>query len=148
MKILQIGNKDCAGVMGKFTDLIKKHSKHECFSLIEHLGENRYGYDYLLPGNFKLDNLIKETDIFIFHPVTKQAHLTNIDVIEDGINSNLCGINWKKVTEGKKTVCFLNVLSKFLGSPNLFSTDLYLLVGRSRSRFEIFKLYKKLAIIS
>jgi len=43
--------------------------------------------------------------------------------------------------------CFLKVLSKFLGSPNLCSTDLDLLVGHNKSRFEIFKLYKKLACL-
>jgi len=40
--------------------------------------------------------------------------------------------------------CFLKVLSNFLGKDNLCSTDLDLLMGNNRSRFESFKLYKKL----
>lgn len=40
--------------------------------------------------------------------------------------------------------CFLNLLSKFIGKDNLCSTELDLLVGRGSSRFESFKLYKKL----
>lgn len=40
--------------------------------------------------------------------------------------------------------CFLRLLSKFLGKDNLCSTDLDLLMGNNRSRFETFKLYKKL----
>lgn len=43
--------------------------------------------------------------------------------------------------------CFLKLLSNFLGTNNLCSTDLDLLVGRNKSRFEIFKLYKKLACL-
>ena len=38
-------------------------------------------------------------------------------------------------------------MSKFLGKENVCSTDLDLLVGNNKSRFEIFKLYKKLACI-
>jgi putative DNA primase/helicase len=40
--------------------------------------------------------------------------------------------------------CFLKLLSKFLGVENVSSTDLDLLVGNNRSRFEMTKLYKKL----
>lgn len=43
--------------------------------------------------------------------------------------------------------CFLKILRKFLGFNNLSSTDLDLLVGHNRSRFEVFKLYKKLACL-
>jgi len=43
--------------------------------------------------------------------------------------------------------CFLKVLGNFLGKTNLCSTDLDLLVGHNKSRFEIFKLYKKLACL-
>jgi len=43
--------------------------------------------------------------------------------------------------------CFLKILTKFIGKNNLCSTDLDLLVGRNKSRFEIFKLYKKLACL-
>lgn len=43
--------------------------------------------------------------------------------------------------------CFLKILSKFIGTANICSTDLDLLVGRNKSRFEIFKLYKKLACL-
>lgn len=43
--------------------------------------------------------------------------------------------------------CFLNVLSKFIGYKNTCSTDLDLLVGHNKSRFEVFKLYKKLACL-
>jgi len=43
--------------------------------------------------------------------------------------------------------CFLRMLSKFIGSPNLCSTDLDLLVGHNKSRFESFKLYRKLACL-
>jgi len=40
--------------------------------------------------------------------------------------------------------CFLRLLSRFIGQENLCSTELDLLVGRNSSRFESFKLYKKL----
>jgi len=43
--------------------------------------------------------------------------------------------------------CFLKVLSNFLGNSNLCSTDLDLLVGNNKSRFEVFKLYKKLGCL-
>jgi len=40
--------------------------------------------------------------------------------------------------------CFLKLIAKFIGSDNICSTDLGALVGFGRSRFETFKLYKKL----
>jgi len=43
---------------------------------------------------------------------------------------------------GKST--FLKILSKFIGLDNICSTELDLLVGHTSSRFESFKLYKKL----
>jgi len=43
--------------------------------------------------------------------------------------------------------CFLKVLNKFIGTSNLCSTDLDLIVGNNKSRFEIFKLYRKLACL-
>jgi len=43
--------------------------------------------------------------------------------------------------------CFLKVLSKFIGKSNICSTDLDLLVGNNKSRFEVFKLYKKLCCL-
>lgn len=43
--------------------------------------------------------------------------------------------------------CFLKILAKFIGTENLCSTDLDLLVGNNKSRFEIFKLYRKLACL-
>lgn len=43
--------------------------------------------------------------------------------------------------------CFLKVLTKFIGKDNLCSTDLDLLTGSRSSRFESFKLYKKLACL-
>lgn len=43
--------------------------------------------------------------------------------------------------------CFLNILSKFIGKENLCSTDLDLLIGNNMSRFESFKLYKKLTCL-
>jgi len=39
---------------------------------------------------------------------------------------------------------FLNIMDKFLGEDNITSTELDLLVGHGSSRFESFKLYKKL----
>ena len=41
--------------------------------------------------------------------------------------------------------CFLRLLSNFIGKENLCSTELDLLVGQQSSRFESFKMYKKLA---
>ena len=43
--------------------------------------------------------------------------------------------------------CFLRLLSKFLGKSNITSTDLDLLFGNHSSRFESFKLYKKLCCV-
>jgi len=40
--------------------------------------------------------------------------------------------------------CFLRILSNFFGKENICSTELDLLVGHNSSRFESFKLYKKL----
>lgn len=40
--------------------------------------------------------------------------------------------------------CFLRLLSKFIGESNIVSTELDLLTGHGSSRFESFKLYKKL----
>jgi len=39
---------------------------------------------------------------------------------------------------------YLKIVNKFLGISNICSTELDLLVGSNSSRFEIFKLYKKL----
>jgi len=46
---------------------------------------------------------------------------------------------------GKST--FLKILQKFLGKKNICSTELDLLTGTSSSRFETFKLYKKLVCL-
>jgi len=43
--------------------------------------------------------------------------------------------------------CFLRLLSRFIGQENVCSTELDLLVGRQGSRFESFKLYKKLVCV-
>lgn len=43
--------------------------------------------------------------------------------------------------------CFLRLLSKFIGKENLCSTDLDLLVGNNRSRFESFKMYKRMVCL-
>lgn len=41
--------------------------------------------------------------------------------------------------------CFLRLLNGLLGNDNVCSTDLDLIAGMNKSRFEVFKLYKKLA---
>jgi len=43
--------------------------------------------------------------------------------------------------------CFLRLLSRFIGQSNVCSTELDLLVGHTSSRFESFKLYKKLVCL-
>jgi len=43
--------------------------------------------------------------------------------------------------------CFLKILSNFLGTHNICSTELDSLVGINKSRFETFKLFKKLGCI-
>lgn len=43
--------------------------------------------------------------------------------------------------------CFLRLLSRFIGQDNVCSTELDLLIGRQSSRFESFKLYKKLVCV-
>jgi len=43
--------------------------------------------------------------------------------------------------------CFLRLLSRFVGKENICSTELDLLVGNNSSRFESFKLYKKLVCL-
>ena len=43
--------------------------------------------------------------------------------------------------------CFLRLLSKFVGMNNLCSTELDLLAGANKSRFETYKLYKKLVCL-
>lgn len=43
---------------------------------------------------------------------------------------------------GKST--FSNIVTKFIGENNICSTDLDLITGHGKSRFEVFKLYKKL----
>lgn len=50
-----------------------------------------------------------------------------------------CGIGRNGKTQ------FLKLLAKFLGENNVCNTDLDLIAGNNRSRFETFKLYKKLA---
>jgi len=50
-----------------------------------------------------------------------------------------CGIGRNGKTQ------FLKLLTKFLGEHNICNTDLDFIAGRNRSRFETFKLYKKLA---
>jgi len=41
--------------------------------------------------------------------------------------------------------CFIDVINRFLGEGNVCSSDLDMLVGFGKSRFESFKMYKKLA---
>jgi len=43
--------------------------------------------------------------------------------------------------------CFLRLLTKFLGATNVCSTDLDLIAGNNKSRFECYKLYKKLVCL-
>lgn len=50
-----------------------------------------------------------------------------------------CGIGRNGKTQ------FLKLLAKFLGESNVCNTDLDLIAGQNRSRFETFKLYRKLA---
>lgn len=50
---------------------------------------------------------------------------------------------WGNGRNGKSQ--FLNILNKFLGDTNTTSTELDLLAGHNKNRFEVFKLYKKLA---
>lgn len=43
--------------------------------------------------------------------------------------------------------CFLKIIDKFIGKENVCSTELDLIEGRNKSKFEVFKLYKKLVCI-
>lgn len=43
--------------------------------------------------------------------------------------------------------CFLKIMDKFLGNDNVTSTSLDLLTGNNKSRFEAFKLYRKLVAL-
>jgi glycosyltransferase involved in cell wall biosynthesis len=111
VNILNIGYIDCAGVMSKWKNIFDKYSKHKMRNLIEVEGGLRYDTD-LFPGDSELNKVLRETDIFIFHPVIKGGENVG-SIIEDGIDSGICRIDWKKVTAGKKVYAFVN------GSTNL-----------------------------
>lgn len=53
----------------------------------------------------------------------------------------LCGIG----RNGK--TCLLKLISNFVGNDNVCSTDLNLILGANKSRFEVFKLFKKLVCL-
>lgn len=109
--ILNVGYIDCAGVMSKWKCIFDKHSTHTMRNLIEMEGGLQYETD-LFPYTPGIRKVIEDTDIFMFHPVICGGeHLDGI--IKDGVDSQICGIDWSKYTKGKKVYAFIN------GSNNL-----------------------------
>ena len=106
MNFLYVGWIDCGGNGKKWSEIFSKYSKKHTFRcLVEKTGNLYYKPD-LTPDSPELHKVIEKTDVFIFCPVIKNAHLTN-GLINDGLMSNICGINWQKITEGKQVYACL-----------------------------------------
>ena len=113
INILNISFSDCAGIMAKWKLLFDKYSKKYNLRNLVNI-EHAFNYKLdLLPDSPDLIDVIKNTDIFIFHVgIVGGESITN-GVIKDGANSRICNIDWYKYTKGKKVYAFLN------GSNNL-----------------------------
>ena len=112
VNILNIGFIDCAGVMSKWKRLFDKYSKkYTMRNLVELKSGLNYEID-LVQNSLYLKEIIAKTDIFIFHPIIKRGWVAD-KIINDGVDSKICGINWKECTKGKKVFALLH------GSTNL-----------------------------
>lgn len=129
MNILNVGFSDCAGVMAKWKSIFDKYSTtHTMRNLIES-SPDYYLDEIDLFNNHELKQVIDNTDIFLFHIVIKQGHLTT-GLINDGVGSNICGINWQEVVGDRKVYAILN------GSTNLrhFSKEYSSLIPKLYSK--------------